>query len=336
MSYPRFTKIIIDYFMSKDQSISRRNNMFWHTTRDDTMFASIRCISRHEVPRPEKAPNQSTSKMKVIPDTNHAGGKNLFKLLTSSHASGSSDGVDTRSKFLPCALATNRLLVQMKEMLDVDDANDDDKQEGEDMYDDDEETDKEEEEYDDEFNIEEDEKMDEEEDDEVTKKWYKDVNINLGNKDADMTDADQGRANQQNVSQQSGFDQEEEDAHNNPSPADNEIASLMNTTFQHATTIFEITSSFTTTIPPPPPFFNHLQQEETPTPTPTTSETTTSLHALLDFASIFKFNERVTNLEKDLLEMKQADQYAQALSSIPAIVDRYIDNKLGEAINKAI
>ncbi|GKB55980.1 hypothetical protein Tco_0912166, partial [Tanacetum coccineum] len=34
--------------------------------------------------------------------------------------------------------------------------------------------------------------------------------------------------------------------------------------------------------------------------------------------------------------MKQVDQYAQAISSIPAIVDRYIDNKLGEAIQKAI
>ncbi|GKB32702.1 hypothetical protein Tco_0872103 [Tanacetum coccineum] len=48
MSYPRFTNIIIDYFMSKDQSISRKNKMFWHTARDDTMFTSMRCISRHE------------------------------------------------------------------------------------------------------------------------------------------------------------------------------------------------------------------------------------------------------------------------------------------------
>ncbi|GKE01841.1 hypothetical protein Tco_1389824 [Tanacetum coccineum] len=29
-------------------SISRRNKMFWHTARDDTMFTSMRCISRHE------------------------------------------------------------------------------------------------------------------------------------------------------------------------------------------------------------------------------------------------------------------------------------------------
>ncbi|GJS58212.1 hypothetical protein Tco_0652996 [Tanacetum coccineum] len=48
MLYPRFTKIIIDYFMSKDPSISRRNKMFWHTARDDTLFTSMRCISRRE------------------------------------------------------------------------------------------------------------------------------------------------------------------------------------------------------------------------------------------------------------------------------------------------
>nr|GFB93464.1 hypothetical protein [Tanacetum cinerariifolium] len=48
MSYPRFTKIIIDHFMSKDQSISRRNKIFWHNTRDDTMYTSMRCISRHK------------------------------------------------------------------------------------------------------------------------------------------------------------------------------------------------------------------------------------------------------------------------------------------------
>ncbi|GJU69983.1 hypothetical protein Tco_1256242 [Tanacetum coccineum] len=48
MSYPRFTKIIIHYFMSKDQSILRRNKMFWHIARDDTMFTSMRCISRHK------------------------------------------------------------------------------------------------------------------------------------------------------------------------------------------------------------------------------------------------------------------------------------------------
>ncbi|GJX31119.1 hypothetical protein Tco_0240974 [Tanacetum coccineum] len=48
MCYPRFTKVIIDYFMLKDQSISRRNKMFWHTARDDPMFNTIRVISKHQ------------------------------------------------------------------------------------------------------------------------------------------------------------------------------------------------------------------------------------------------------------------------------------------------
>nr|GEU28848.1 hypothetical protein [Tanacetum cinerariifolium] len=162
--------------------------------------------------------------------------------------------------------------------------------------------DEKEEEYDDEFTLKEDENIDEEEGDEVTKELYKDVNVNLGNKDADMTYADQGSTQQQHASHQLGFEQED----------------------------------FTTPIPPPPLFLNPLSQQATPTPTPMASETITSLPALLDLASAFKFNERVTNLEKDLSEMKQVDQYAQALSSILAIVDHYMDNKHGKAINKAI
>ncbi|GJW76496.1 hypothetical protein Tco_0138178 [Tanacetum coccineum] len=91
----------------------------------------------------------------------------------------------------------------------------------------------------------------------------------------------------------------------NPSPTDNEIASLMDITAQHATAIPKITS-----------------------------KTTTLLPALPYFAFVFKFNERDFNLEKDVSEIKQFDQYAQALSSIPAIVDRYMDNH--NSVKKAI
>nr|GFC47915.1 hypothetical protein [Tanacetum cinerariifolium] len=110
----------------------------------------------------------------------------------------------------------------------------------------------------------------------------------------------------------------------------------MDTTTHHATAILEITSSFTTPTPPPPLFFNPLSQQATPTLTPITYEPSTSFPVLPNFSSVFKFNERVTSLEKDLLEMKQVDQYAKSLSLIPSIVDRYMDNKLGEAINNAI
>nr|GEV36505.1 hypothetical protein [Tanacetum cinerariifolium] len=122
---------------------------------------------------------------------------------------------------------------------DDDDANDDDNQE-------------EEEEIDDE------ETMDDDEDDEVTKELYDDVNVNLGNEDTDMTNADQ---------------------------ADNEIASLMETSARHVTAVSKITSDFTTTIPLPP---------------------------------------LVTNLEKDLSEIKQVDH----LDFATHVIDKNVTKSL--------
>ncbi|GJZ95824.1 retrovirus-related pol polyprotein from transposon TNT 1-94 [Tanacetum coccineum] len=48
MYYPRFTKLIVNFFMSKDPSIPRRNKINWHYARDDPMFTTINVISRHE------------------------------------------------------------------------------------------------------------------------------------------------------------------------------------------------------------------------------------------------------------------------------------------------
>nr|GFA86608.1 hypothetical protein [Tanacetum cinerariifolium] len=48
MYYPRFTKVIIHHFMSKDLSISRRNKVNWHYVRDDHMFSTIKLVSRHQ------------------------------------------------------------------------------------------------------------------------------------------------------------------------------------------------------------------------------------------------------------------------------------------------
>ncbi|GJV89349.1 hypothetical protein Tco_1533287 [Tanacetum coccineum] len=48
MFYPCFTKVTVDYFMAKDPSILMRNKMFWHTTKDDSMFTIIRVISKHQ------------------------------------------------------------------------------------------------------------------------------------------------------------------------------------------------------------------------------------------------------------------------------------------------
>ncbi|GKE61302.1 hypothetical protein Tco_1511669, partial [Tanacetum coccineum] len=177
------------------------------------------------------------------------------------------------------------------------------------------------EEEEEEENINDEEKMDEEEEDDA-EQLYRDINVNLEFKqeeeDAHVTlttvhDTQKTDGTMQSSCVSSDFTSKLLNLEN-PSPTDNEIASLMDTTVRHeklssqtlslytvqVTAIPEITSTITITIHPPHPFFNPLPQQATPTPTPTTSEATISFPALPNFSSVFKFNDHVTNLEKDL------------------------------------
>ncbi|GJT63020.1 hypothetical protein Tco_1006553 [Tanacetum coccineum] len=357
----------IDELQSKDQSISRRNKMFWHTDRDDIMFTSMRCISRHEdtqvygtilpkelinqamlesnayktyyafafgekTPKPKyvrkKADSNTSPKQKPVQATKGTRIKSKAKVSKSDKkklpakkpkAKGLAVLFEVAlTKAEQLKLATKRSKTQFfitfpharysGEWSSHQSKVPDKQQQKTSVTDEGTNID---EEDDDEDDFDDDSDDNDERDD--------DVNVNLGNEDTDMTNANQVRDTQktggptQSSSVSSDFTSKLLNL-DNPFPADNEIAYLMDTIAQHATTIPKITLSFTTTVPPLPPFFNPLSQQATPTPTPTSP----------------------TNLEKDLLEIKQVDQYAQSLSSIHVIVDRYIDTKLGEAINKAI
>ncbi|GKD49805.1 hypothetical protein Tco_1278781 [Tanacetum coccineum] len=46
MFYPRFTKVIIDHFISKDKTISIRNIINLHTTRDDPLLGTLKFVSK--------------------------------------------------------------------------------------------------------------------------------------------------------------------------------------------------------------------------------------------------------------------------------------------------
>nr|GFB63372.1 hypothetical protein [Tanacetum cinerariifolium] len=48
MYYLRSTKVIIDFFRTKDPSIPMRNKVNWHYVRDDQMFTTIKLVSRHQ------------------------------------------------------------------------------------------------------------------------------------------------------------------------------------------------------------------------------------------------------------------------------------------------
>ncbi|GJT75662.1 hypothetical protein Tco_1042387 [Tanacetum coccineum] len=71
--YPRFTKVIVDYFMAKNPSISRRNKMFWHTHLTDQDILESEAYKTYHAyatgektlkPKKKKADSESSPKEK--------------------------------------------------------------------------------------------------------------------------------------------------------------------------------------------------------------------------------------------------------------------------------
>nr|GEV18234.1 hypothetical protein [Tanacetum cinerariifolium] len=89
----------------------------------------------------------------------------------------------------------------------------------------------------------------------------------------------------------------------------------------------------TTLLPPSIPTISQVQQA--PAPSPTTS-TSTFLQDLLNFGSLFGFDHRLKTLEANFSEIMQTNQFAEAVFSIPCIVDRYIDHRMNEAVKVAV
>ncbi|GJY16561.1 hypothetical protein Tco_0386983 [Tanacetum coccineum] len=48
MYYPRFTKVIIHYFLIQEKSLSWRNKIGMHTSKDDYLINSLRFVSAKE------------------------------------------------------------------------------------------------------------------------------------------------------------------------------------------------------------------------------------------------------------------------------------------------
>ncbi|GJZ86285.1 hypothetical protein Tco_0657895, partial [Tanacetum coccineum] len=95
------------------------------------------------------------------------------------------------------------------------------------------------------------------------------------------------------------------------------------------------TPATTTTIPPP--LFPVTQSsQQTPVTTTTTTYPSTTPPPIPNFASLFGFNQRVTALESDLSKLKQSNPFAEAISSIPGIVNEYLGSKMNEAVDVAI
>ncbi|GJV16593.1 hypothetical protein Tco_1361916 [Tanacetum coccineum] len=100
----------------------------------------------------------------------------------------------------------------------------------------------------------------------------------------------------------------------------------------HAPTILTIPVSVITESSPVYTSIPQSSQTFTPPPILTTPnpspkiETTNPLSTLPDFASVFRFNDRITALEKEVVELKKDPLHTQ----VTTLVDEHLDTQLGE------
>nr|GEV90203.1 hypothetical protein [Tanacetum cinerariifolium] len=102
------------------------------------------------------------------------------------------------------------------------------------------------------------------------------------------------------------------------------------------TTIPGTATTHATTIPPTILMIKPPLQLTTPTPVPTTVPTTISIPSLLNFSSLFGFDQRVSTLETKLSQLKQADHSAQLLESVKSQIIIMVDDLLSTRIGYAI
>ncbi|GKA05746.1 hypothetical protein Tco_0684866 [Tanacetum coccineum] len=408
MYYPRFTNVIINHFMSKDQSIPRRNKVDWYMGNNDPILTTMRFIRKHEtiqkycailpdnltnqamkesdayktyhdfvtgkvIPKPkyvwrltrektDQAPTTSPCKrLKATAKVAKSGKKKLSAqgLETFGSSADEGTGVSPGVPDVPTYVSEYEQISWKSSNEDDDDEvslskddDDNDVQTPSHFQSTDDET------YDEvtqKDNVKEEELEEEETNkEEEVNELYNDMNVNLEGRDTKMTDALLANVQTTQVIEDTHViitTVTTEVQHQSSSVSSGFISNMLNLNLDigidsilntestsmvdvPVTTNVEMPPSFVTTLPPPPiPLIQPLQQ--TPVPSPTIFPST-SLQNLPTFGSLFKFEDKVKALEYDFLEFKQTNQFAEAVSSIPGIVDTYLSNKMNEAVKAAV
>nr|GEY74875.1 hypothetical protein [Tanacetum cinerariifolium] len=368
MYYPRFTKVIINFFMTKDPSILRRNKfgaMFPveltnEDIRNSAAYKEYYAISSGAAPPKTKAgmrKMQSSSDTTMPPPT-------VAGIRISTSAKGKQPAKSSKAKGL--TVFSEVALTEAEQINEADD--DEDDQEDEDKQDDDDQDDnnddqdadnddddfvhpklsthdeeaKDEESFDlivqtlsqvenaddksnddasHDMNVGGEEGLDAEDDD---KELYRDVNINLKGQDVQMTDSllvsSQFVTSMFNPTLDIGIDSLFESTH------------MVNALV--STTVVPLLVTAPTLPPPFIPIMSQVQQVPAPTPTTTSSSL---LQDLINFGSLFGFDHHLKTLEANFSKFMQTNQFARAVSSIPAQAkNEDFLNKLDENIQKII
>ncbi|GJW73859.1 hypothetical protein Tco_0133229 [Tanacetum coccineum] len=351
MYYPRFTKVIIDYFMAKDQAIPRRNKMFWHYAKDEFMFTTSEAYMTYRAYAiGEKTPKPKSTKRK-------AGSESSPKTKPTQASKGKRIKTSAKGD-KPAKIKQSATKLEGEDDKENDEHDSEDDNDKHDNKDDNKEHDSandNEVEDDDQENVSGETELDDDRDDFV--------HPNLSTYKADDQEEEK-EEEQANDDHEVSSDQKTKEVHVtltteppvvqqqsssissdlvskfiNPSP-DTGIDLILNPNVQSDIPVNVSVSATTetpssdTTIPQLPiPIIQPQQQTHDST---TTTIPTTTLPKIPNFASLFRFERRVSSLETELSKLKQTNQFTEAVSSIPSIVDNYLTSKMKDAVNVAI
>nr|GEW54171.1 hypothetical protein [Tanacetum cinerariifolium] len=379
MYYPRFTKVIIHHFMSKDPSIPRRNKVNWHYVRDGLIFTTIKLL-QHELHHlrlklvSERRRVASTPQSLLLQLLLRA---QDYSLLLKKSSDEGDDGDDD------------------EEGDDDDDAHDDDDDQENPNKDDDEEGD------------DDDEQEEGSDDEQASDEEYEEfIHPSLSTHDEEekrdmesfdpipktpknMDDEGNGEENlRMNVGREEGQDEENEkdklyrdvnfnlergvqmvDVHTTQEFKDSHVTlTLVNPDGQQQSSsvssqfmtnmlnltldagiesIFKTSSQMDvqdpTLVAPLPVYVPTLTPSTIATtttvqhaPPPPTTAPSTLLQDLPNFGSLFGFDHQLKTLEANFSEFMQTNQFARAVSSIPEIVQRYMDQRMNKAVKVAV
>nr|GEU90078.1 retrovirus-related Pol polyprotein from transposon TNT 1-94 [Tanacetum cinerariifolium] len=349
MYYPRFIKVIIHFFMTKDPSIPRRNKVNWHYVRDDQMFMTIKLVSRHyntqkfgailpieltnkdirnstaykeyyavasrAAPPKTKASvrkTQSSSNTTITPPTD--AGTRLSTL-----AKGNNLLILPKQKVYLCFLSDEDDEVDDRsdDQEDEDDQDDDDQKDDQDDNDNDQDTDNDGDDFvHPKLSIHEEEAKDEESFDPIVQTPEK--SYDEGNDDASLG---------MNVGGEKGQDAEDDDEELYRDVNINLEGRDIQMTDVHTTQEFKDTHVTLTPVNP-----DGQQQSSSVSSQFVTSMLNPSPNAFIDSL----FESTPWTLGANFFEFVQTNQFAGAISSILEIIERYMDQRMNKAVKAAV
>nr|GEU97660.1 reverse transcriptase domain-containing protein [Tanacetum cinerariifolium] len=320
MYYPWFTNVVIHHFISKDPSIPKRNKVNWHYVRDDYMFYIIKLVSKHQNTQPfsallpieltnEEIRNFNAYKEYYAIATGAAQPKpkaSVRRTRSSSDTSITPPTAATSSRLIASTKGKQtakaskaKSLPALSENSTDDECADNERKDGDDD--------------------EEDEGDDGKEGD-GEGNGDEDIGLNIGGKKDTLKRKRKMNFTETmlNLTLDLGMESIFETTSQMDVPTPTSMAPLpMTAPTMTLSTIATITTTSQAPILP-------------------TTVSRTIIQNLPNFGSLFYFDDRLRTLEANLPEFMQTNQFARAVSAIPEIVQRYMDQQMNEAVKVAI